>query len=278
MSPVLLDNPDLHRRSPRAPWSLTQLPLGNRNINQRRDSYGGSIENRNRFTLETVDKVVAAVGADRVAVRLAPFGMFNQARGEERQAQWTLLCEELARKDLAYVCVPALPPETSPSLLLLTQACSPARLQPPHRASLRRAAVRGREARQPRRQQPAHDARPVAQAVPRGARLDARHRGGQLQRVQHERRHRRRARPRRLRPLLLQQRGPCPAPSLGPSPLALVRRLSFPVSRAAPRADASSTSQQPHPLLRSLPRQRGRLHRPPRAQDAQARRAHPVRG
>ncbi|GAA5926515.1 hypothetical protein JCM3775_001039 [Rhodotorula graminis] len=73
------------------------------NINQRTDMYGGSVENRNRFTLETVDNVVAAVGADRVGIRLAPFGMFNQARGEDRQAQWTMLCEALAGKGLAYV-------------------------------------------------------------------------------------------------------------------------------------------------------------------------------
>ncbi|GAA5994959.1 alkene reductase [Rhodotorula paludigena] len=73
------------------------------NVNLRDDIYGGSIENRNRFTLETVDKVIAAVGADRVGVRLAPFGMFNQVRGEQRQEQWTALCEELGKKGLAYV-------------------------------------------------------------------------------------------------------------------------------------------------------------------------------
>ncbi|BGP36738.1 hypothetical protein JCM10450v2_000630 [Rhodotorula kratochvilovae] len=73
------------------------------NINQRTDAYGGSIENRNRFTLETLDKVIAAIGADRTAIRLAPFGMFNQARGEERQAQWTALCVELEKRGLAYV-------------------------------------------------------------------------------------------------------------------------------------------------------------------------------
>lgn len=80
-------------------------PLACSNVNLRDDMYGGSIENRNRFTLETVDKVIAAVGADRVGVRLAPFGMFNQVRGEQRQEQWTALCEELGKKGLAYVYV-----------------------------------------------------------------------------------------------------------------------------------------------------------------------------
>ncbi|BGP12766.1 hypothetical protein JCM10213_007281 [Rhodosporidiobolus nylandii] len=73
------------------------------NINQRTDSYGGSIENRNRFTLETVDKICAAIGASRFGVRLAPFGMFNQTRGSQRQEQWTALCGELNKRGLAYI-------------------------------------------------------------------------------------------------------------------------------------------------------------------------------
>ena len=40
--------------------------------NQRDDRYGGSIENRTRFLLEVVTAVVAAIGADRVGVRLSP--------------------------------------------------------------------------------------------------------------------------------------------------------------------------------------------------------------
>ncbi|GAA6001855.1 hypothetical protein JCM10207_002352 [Rhodosporidiobolus poonsookiae] len=73
------------------------------NINVRTDSYGGSIANRNRFTLETVDKITAAIGADRFGVRLAPFGLFNQARGSQREEQWTELCAELNRRRLAYI-------------------------------------------------------------------------------------------------------------------------------------------------------------------------------
>lgn len=47
-------------------------------INQRTDEYGGSLENRARFLMETVDGVRAACGADlALAVRLSPerFGM-----------------------------------------------------------------------------------------------------------------------------------------------------------------------------------------------------------
>lgn len=49
------------------------------NTNLRTDEYGGTIVNRMRFALEVTDAVVAAVGAERVGVRLSPgnpqFGM-----------------------------------------------------------------------------------------------------------------------------------------------------------------------------------------------------------
>ncbi|WVQ94021.1 hypothetical protein IAU59_001099 [Kwoniella sp. CBS 9459] len=73
------------------------------NINTRTDQYGGSIENRCRFTLETVTKLCAAIGPSKVAVRLTPFGLFNQTLGEKRIEQWTYLCEELGKFGLAYV-------------------------------------------------------------------------------------------------------------------------------------------------------------------------------
>ncbi|KAF8630483.1 hypothetical protein AX15_002899 [Amanita polypyramis BW_CC] len=45
--------------------------------NTRTDEYGGSIENRSRFAFEVVDAVVAAVGAERVAIRLSPWSTFQ---------------------------------------------------------------------------------------------------------------------------------------------------------------------------------------------------------
>ncbi|WWD19945.1 hypothetical protein CI109_104418 [Kwoniella shandongensis] len=73
------------------------------NINQRTDEYGGSIENRCRFTLETVDQISAAIGSARLGVRLSPFGLFNQTHGEKRMEQWTYLCNELSKRNVAYV-------------------------------------------------------------------------------------------------------------------------------------------------------------------------------
>jgi len=73
------------------------------NINTRTDQYGGSVEGRTLFTRETIAKISAAIGADRLGVRLAPFGLFNQTRGDLRVEQWTWLCTELSKLGLAYV-------------------------------------------------------------------------------------------------------------------------------------------------------------------------------
>jgi N-ethylmaleimide reductase len=51
--------------------------------NRRTDRYGGSIENRARFLVEVVAAVIAAVGENRVGVRLSPFGTFNDVGDDE---------------------------------------------------------------------------------------------------------------------------------------------------------------------------------------------------
>ncbi|MCX6304568.1 MAG: alkene reductase [Bacteroidetes bacterium] len=43
--------------------------------NVRTDEYGGSIENRCRFVLEVVESVGQAIGMDKVAIRLSPYGV-----------------------------------------------------------------------------------------------------------------------------------------------------------------------------------------------------------
>jgi N-ethylmaleimide reductase len=45
--------------------------------NQRQDAYGGSIPNRLRFLREVTGALVSVWGADRVGVRLSPFGSFS---------------------------------------------------------------------------------------------------------------------------------------------------------------------------------------------------------
>ena len=45
--------------------------------NKRADEYGGSIENRTRFSLETLEGIVNAIGAEKTGIRLSPWGTFN---------------------------------------------------------------------------------------------------------------------------------------------------------------------------------------------------------
>lgn len=45
--------------------------------NVRDDEYGGSIENRTRFGLEVVKKLIGVYGADRVGIKLSPCGGYN---------------------------------------------------------------------------------------------------------------------------------------------------------------------------------------------------------
>ncbi|KJA21916.1 hypothetical protein HYPSUDRAFT_87706 [Hypholoma sublateritium FD-334 SS-4] len=73
------------------------------NVNQRTDGYGGTPEKRCRLILELTTELGNAIGFDRLAVRLSPFGFFNQTRGRDRLQQWVYLCRELSRLHLAYV-------------------------------------------------------------------------------------------------------------------------------------------------------------------------------
>ena len=42
--------------------------------NKRTDEYGGTIENRARFALEVVEAITKAIGEDRTAIRVSPWG------------------------------------------------------------------------------------------------------------------------------------------------------------------------------------------------------------
>src|SRR5690349_6756582 len=49
----------------------------NANLNQRTDEYGAGIDGRNRFAIEVARATAAAIGAQRVGIRLSPYGVFN---------------------------------------------------------------------------------------------------------------------------------------------------------------------------------------------------------
>lgn len=71
--------------------------------NQRTDAYGGSIENRTRFLLEVTEAVVGVWGGDRVGVRLAPTGTFNDMAGSQRAETFSYAVQSLNRFGLAYL-------------------------------------------------------------------------------------------------------------------------------------------------------------------------------
>jgi N-ethylmaleimide reductase len=73
--------------------------------NQRRDDFGGSIENRARFLLEVVQAVTSAVGAGKVGIRLSPVTPANDAFDPDPQPLFDYVVRELAAFNLAYVHV-----------------------------------------------------------------------------------------------------------------------------------------------------------------------------
>jgi N-ethylmaleimide reductase len=73
-------------------------------INKRSDEFGGSIENRIRFTLAAVDQAIAVFGAGRVGIRLAPVTHSNGAPQDSNpQATYGALVDALAARNIAFV-------------------------------------------------------------------------------------------------------------------------------------------------------------------------------
>ncbi|EMZ57662.1 hypothetical protein HMPREF1223_08061 [Pseudomonas aeruginosa str. Stone 130] len=56
-----------------------------------------------RFLLEIVDALVAAVGAERVGLRLSPWGTINDMHDDEPEAMTLYLAEALLRRGIAYL-------------------------------------------------------------------------------------------------------------------------------------------------------------------------------
>lgn len=77
----------------------------NGGINNRDDVYGGrTIEGRLRFALEVVDAVVAAIGRERVGIRISPFNrIFDMPAFDGEEETWLALAQELSKRKLAYV-------------------------------------------------------------------------------------------------------------------------------------------------------------------------------
>ena len=73
--------------------------------NRRSDAYGGSKENRARLLLEVLAAVCAAIGNNRVGVRLSPVTPFNDISDANPQETFDYVVGELNRFDLAFLDV-----------------------------------------------------------------------------------------------------------------------------------------------------------------------------
>lgn len=72
--------------------------------NLRQDNYGGSLENRIRFTLEVVAAVADEIGAEKTALRLSPLNpTVPVSEGDDALALYELLLDKLSDLDLAFV-------------------------------------------------------------------------------------------------------------------------------------------------------------------------------
>jgi len=73
-------------------------------LNDRRDEYGGSLENRCRLHLDIARAVAAAIGPARTGIRLSPFGQANDMKPDpEPMTTYGYLAEELQKLGLVYL-------------------------------------------------------------------------------------------------------------------------------------------------------------------------------
>ena len=74
--------------------------------NKRSDKYGGSIENRARFAIETAKKMGEAIGFDRTAIRLSPYGASNGMKPfDQLEETYEYLATELGKLGIVYIHV-----------------------------------------------------------------------------------------------------------------------------------------------------------------------------
>lgn len=72
--------------------------------NQRTDEYGGNVQNRARFVLEVAQGVAEAIGAERTAIRLSPWGTAGDLPNHaEIDETYTYLAAELQKIGVVYI-------------------------------------------------------------------------------------------------------------------------------------------------------------------------------
>jgi len=72
--------------------------------NVRKDSYGGNIENRCRFVIEVADVIAEAIGKEKTAIRLSPYGVASDMpHYPEIEDTYKYLSEKLNNLGIAYI-------------------------------------------------------------------------------------------------------------------------------------------------------------------------------
>lgn len=77
--------------------------------NQRTDQYGGSVENRIRFVVETLEAMCEVAGADKVGIRICPGNPFNDLQDENPEETFRALLMAIDTMGLAYLHVIRMP-------------------------------------------------------------------------------------------------------------------------------------------------------------------------
>ncbi|MDT0549079.1 MULTISPECIES: alkene reductase [Streptomyces] len=81
------------------------------NTNRRTDAYGGSVDNRVRFVVEVVDAVAAAIGRERVGLRISPGNTVNGIADTDADTLYPALLAQVATRNLAYLHIVSADPE-----------------------------------------------------------------------------------------------------------------------------------------------------------------------
>lgn len=89
--------------------------------NQRTDEYGGTLDNRLRFVLETLQAMCAEAGAGRVGLRICPGNPFNDLHDDDPAATFAGLLAAATPLKLAYLHLVYLPQLAVDGLQLVQQ-------------------------------------------------------------------------------------------------------------------------------------------------------------
>jgi N-ethylmaleimide reductase len=71
--------------------------------NKRTDEYGGSVENRARFSLELLEAMISVWGAGRVGIRISPSGQWGAISDSDPEATFGYFADKLNSYPLAYL-------------------------------------------------------------------------------------------------------------------------------------------------------------------------------